>query len=360
MSEARLILVIGSDDFLLSLKMNELLTDLIPESEREFGLETIDGAVETIDSAAQAMDQTRNALVQQGFFSENKTVWMKNAAFFDSKRLDGSIDFGAKIDAFCDWLRDPGIPEGCTLLISSLSIPKSGRFYKTAASLEKKGQAKILTLSDPSERDAHFVVKKAAEKLGVTISDSVVDAVVKHVGCSPRVLMMETEKLCLYTGGAEPSTEDISTICTAHTDGEFWNLTDAFGLRNLTGTLNVLSNLVEKRVAPVFLIMQLQTRLNEIYLINDSVRTKRLTASGQWVPGLSSEEKEAVGRLGKFDISKKPSWKFSQLMLQARKWTPKQIRYARKTLITAHERMTSISVDPKVLLETAIADALSE
>ena len=114
MSETRLILVVGSDDFLLASKVNEQLNDLVPESERAFGLETIDAAVETIDTATNVLQQARAALVQQGFFSEGKTVWMKNVAFFDSGRLGKSENFGEVIEAFCSWLVDPGIPAGCS------------------------------------------------------------------------------------------------------------------------------------------------------------------------------------------------------------------------------------------------------
>lgn len=359
MSATRLILVIGSDDFLLSVKVTELLAELVPESERAFGLETIDAAVETIDSATEAINKTRAALVQQGFFSENKTVWMKDVAFFDSKRLGKSENFAKVIEEFCDWLQAPGIPEGFTLLVSSASIPKSGRFYKTVASLERKNQAKILTVSAPSPRDAALVVKEAVNQLGAVISNAVVEALVAHVGFSPRVLTMEIEKLYLFTGGAEPTIKDVETICTAHAGGEFWDLQDAFGQRDLAKTLNVLRNLYEKRLDPVFLVAQLQSRLNEIYLIHDSVAAKNLTSRGQWANGLSAEQTAAVGRLGKFDIISNASWKLGMVMSQARSWTPVQIRRARKALLTSHERITSIGVDSKALLEMAIADSLS-
>jgi len=359
MSATRLILVIGSDDFLLSVKVNELLSDLVPESERAFGLETIDAAVETIDLATEAMTKTRAALVQQGFFSEDKTVWMKDVAFFDSKRLGKSINFANEIELFCEWLKDPGIPEGFTLLVSSPSVPKSSRFYKTVASLERKQQAKILTVSAPSPDDAALVVKEAVNKLGAVISDSVANALVSHVGYSPRVLTMEVEKLYLFTGGAEPTRSDVETICTAHAGGEFWDLQDAFGQRDLAKTLTVLRNLYEKRLDPVFLVAQLQARLNEIYLIHDSVANNRLTSSGRWASGLSSEQTAAIGRLGKFDIVSNASWRLRALMSQAGRWTPAQIRRARKALITAHERMTSIGVDSKALFEMAIVDSLS-
>lgn len=358
MSGIRLILVVGSDDFLLGSKVNELLNDLLPESERAFGLEIVDAAVETIDTATNALNQTRGALVQQGFFSESKTVWMKDVAFFESGRLGKSEVFSDEMQTFCEWLVDPGIPDGFTLLVSTPAAPKGGRFYKTVAALEKKGRAQIVHLSAPSPKDASLIVRETVEKRGSVISGPVAEAFVARVGYSPRVLMMEIEKLYLYTGGAAPTIEDVEAICTAQAGGEFWDLTDAFGQRDLEKTLKVLRNLFEKRLEPVFLIMQLQARLNEIYLINDSLAGRRLTSSGRWASGLSKELTAAIDRLGKFDISSKSPWLLDRLMSQQRNWTPVQLRHARKVMLTTHERMTSISVDSKALLEMAIADVL--
>ena len=358
MAGPNLTLITCSDDFVLSTKVKEVLDALVPESERMFGLETVDGTVETIDTATAALRQTRNALVQQGFFSEGKTVWLRDVAFFDSNRLGKSETFASTIEDFCNWLVEPGIPEGFTLLVTSTSVPKTGKFFKTLTAMAKKGRAEILALPPPSVKDASSAVMATAKKLGFKISAHVADEVVARVGYSPRELAMEIEKLFLFTNGVEPTFEDVEAICTFNAGGEFWDLTDAFGSHDLAKTIKVLRNLYEMKVEPIFLVMQLEARLNELYLLCDSLASKRLSDSGVWSRALSEEDAEAVGQLGKFDITSKSPWALSKMISHAKKWKTVELKRARKVMITAHERMVSVSVDAKALLEMAIADAL--
>ncbi len=358
MAGPNLILITCSDDFVLATKVKEVLDALVPESDRMFGLETLDGTVETFDTASMVLRKTRNALVQQGFFSEGKTVWLRDVAFFDSNRLGKSEAFAAELETFCDWLVDPGIPEGFTLLVTSTSVPRTGKFFKTLTTMSKKGRAEILALQPPSLKDASSTVMAAAKKLGFKISPPVADEVVARVGYSPRDLAMELEKLHLFTNGADPTLEDVEAICTLNAGGEFWDLTDAFGSHDFAKTIKVLRNLYEMRVEPIFLVMQLEARLNELYLLCDSLASKRLTSSGSWSNALSAEDAEAVGQLGKFNVTSKSPWALSRMISQARNWKPVELKRARKVMITAHERMVSVSVDTKALLEMAIADAL--
>lgn len=352
------ILVTGEDDYLLETRVKKIINALVPESNRMFGLEEIDCAVDTIDASKQAMDATRNALVQQGFFSEEKTVWMRSLTFLDAKRLQKSDAFADNVASFCDWLSMNGIPDGFTLLVSAPKIPKTSRFYKTFAELTKKKLAVIEELIPPDAKSALPVVLDTAKKIGYEMPKQVAEEIVARAGVSPRVLAMEVEKLYLYTNGETPTAEDVEAICTVYAEGEFWDLTDAFGSHDLKKTLVALHNLYEKDVAPIFLVIQLETRLNELYLVSDSIRTRRMTDSGGWAGSLPDEAAAAVGGLGKFDVVSRNPWALSRIVSQAAKWKPSELKHARTVINTAHERMVSISIDAENLLETAISDAL--
>ena len=358
MAPASAILISCSDDFLLANRVKEVLAELVPEADRIFGLETVDCAIDTIDAATRALNAVRGALVQQGFFSDRKTVWMRDVDFLDAKRLQKSDFMAAQIDSFCDWLQTQGIPEGFTLLVSSTSIPKTSRFYKTFVSLSKAGKATIEMLPEPSAKEAVAAVMQAAARLDYKISRPVADELVARVGYSPRVIAMEVEKLSLYTKGVAPTVTDVETICTMNAGGEFWDLTTAFGNHDLSKTIKVLRNMYEMRVEPIFLVMQLEGRLNDLYLVCDGLASKKLTDNGEWSSALSAEDAEAVGRLGKFGMASKSPWVLGGLIAQARKWDVSSLKRARTVMITAHERMVSVSVDTKALLEMAITDAL--
>ena len=352
------ILVVSKDDYLLSIKAKELLDALVPVENRMFGLEIVDCAVDTVDAAVQALRKVQGSLVQQGFFSESKTVWMRDIGFFESKRLQKSTTLADALSAFCDWLRSPGVPEGFTLLVTSTGVPKTVRFFKTFETLAKAGSGQIVSIPEPSERDAIDRALAAAKAIDLPMGKDVAAAFVARVGYAPRDMIMEMEKLAIYAQSRRPTAEDVEAICTFNAGGEFWDLTDAFGQHDLTKTLKVLHNLYAKRTEPIILFLQIQARLNELYLLCESLASKRLTDSGRWDPSLGEEDVAAVRALGPFDVPAKAPWRLGNLMAQARKWTPAQLKRARTVMIKAHERMVSLGVDAETLLEMAIGDAM--
>lgn len=354
------ILIVSPDDYLLSLKTKEVLDALVPEENRMFGLEIVDCAVDTVDACVQALRKVQGSLVQQGFFSESKTVWMRDVGFFSDKRLQKSTTLAEALESFCDWLKKSGVPEGFTLLATSTAIPKTVRFYKTFETLEKQKTGRIVSVAPPSEKDAVERALEAAKAVGLSLSKSVAAAFVARVGYAPREIVSEIEKLAVYTKGRAPTSADIEAVCTMNAGGEFWDLTDAFGQHDLAKTIKVLHNLYEKRMEPIMLIMQLQARLNELYLLCDCLASNRLSDSGRWSSALSAEDAAAVAALGPFNVVAKSAWRLGSLMSQARKWMPAELRRARTVMIKAHERMVSVSVDAKSLLEMAIADAMQK
>ena len=56
-------LICGDDEFRVSRATKELLDALVPESDREFGLESVDGRVGTVDETIAVIRSVRDALV---------------------------------------------------------------------------------------------------------------------------------------------------------------------------------------------------------------------------------------------------------------------------------------------------------
>lgn len=358
MADPSAILIVSPDDYLLSQKTKEVLDALVPEESRMFGLEIVDCSVDTVDAAVQALRQVQGSLVQQGFFSESKTVWMRDIGFFGSKRLQKSETLADGIESFCNWLKNPGIPEGFTLLATSTSITKNIRFYRTFETLVKQKTGQIVSVPPPSEKDAIERALAVAKGMDLPLSKPVAAAFVARVGYAPREIVSELEKLAVYTRGKAPTNDDVEVVCTMNVGGEFWDLQDAFGQHDLAKTIKVLHNLYEKRLDPILLVMQIQARLNELFLLCDSLASNRLMDKGRWSSALGEADVAAVQALGPFDTVAKSAWRLGNLMAQARKWTPAELKRARTVMIKAHERMVSVSVDTKSLLEMAIADAM--
>jgi len=351
------IVITCPDDFLLASAAREVIESLVPAENREFGIETIDGAVDTVKDATAAVRAARDALSQTGLFAEDKTVWLKNALFFDAKRLADSKTFADTLGEFADWLKFPGVPEGSHLVISAPSVPKTSRFYKEVV---KNGAVKLEEIAPPNPKTAGAQLLKFARERGVALPPAVVEQIVARVGTAPRTLASELDKLLAYTGGAAPSKHDVEQICSVAFSGEFWDLTDAFGDRDIRRTTKIYSDLIVAKVEPVFLVMQLEARVNELYIVADSLASRKMDSTGRWSRALSPEDADAVSRLGKLDPTARSPWLASKLATQASRWNPPQLRRARKAMNTAHERMVTISgVDAQHILGLAIAESLT-
>ena len=349
------------DDYLLSAAAKDALAALVSAENREYGIETIDGMCDTIGAASEALDKARAALSQTGFFATEITVWLKNATFFDAKRLANSTTFADKLADFAAWLAKPGIPDGSHLVISSPSIPKNTKFYKAAAALQKTGAAQLTEVEPPTPKTAAAHLRQLAKERGATLTSAVADEIVARVGSAPRMLAQELDKLLAYTNGAPPDSEAVEAVCAATATGEFWDLTDAFGARDLRRSIKVMTSLLDsKKAEPVLLVTQVESRLNELHLVSGSISDGLMDTAGRWTRSLTEEDADAIARLGKFDPSAKNPWVASKIASQAAKWRPADLRRARRTMNTAHERMVTISgVDSALILQMAIIEALS-
>ena len=81
-------LICGDDEFRVSLATKELLDRLVPEADRAFGLDQIDGRVGTVDETVAVLRAVRDALVSDSLFGPgSKTVWLREPAFLSNDRI---------------------------------------------------------------------------------------------------------------------------------------------------------------------------------------------------------------------------------------------------------------------------------
>lgn len=359
-------LIVGDDDYRVSTHAKELVDQLVPASERELGLEVYDGCVDTVDAATAVIRQATEAVKTSSFFGTGKTVWIRDVTFLGGQRLADAESLKPMIE----YLRDTvltGIPDGHRLVLSGGSITKNSSVALAVAKLAKQGLAKVETFDAParwnSDREAAAFVADEAAKAGRKVSGDVCQALVARAGADPRTLLVELEKLLLYAGDAAPTSEDVAAVVTPARSAEAWDLQDAFGARDLAGALAILRRLGDLGVSPIFLVMQLQTRVNDLLIVRDSLDRKFATAdrSFQWSPGLEPEAAEAAASLDKrWNPAAKHSFVQGKLLTQCRKFRRIELRKARQILMTAHERMVSGgSVSAESLLEIAMAEALA-
>ena len=88
-----LVLVVGSDPFLVDEAAGEALDELSPGwREDEFKVTRVAGAVDRVDDALAALRQVREAILQPGFFAAETVVWLRGVSFSGNDRTSKSED----------------------------------------------------------------------------------------------------------------------------------------------------------------------------------------------------------------------------------------------------------------------------
>lgn len=348
------------DDYFLNDKAKILIAK---EATNGLVPEVIDGRVDTVEAAVNVINQTINAVQSTDLFSSDKIVWLKDATFLGHDRTMQSETTKEALETFKALLSRGSIP-GVFFLVSTSAFNKVSSFYKGVVALSKSGTISFEELpwgkagSKGNIAILKDFVKEQCKVLNFNISSQVIDLLVQYTGENPRSMISELNKLYSYTNGASPTIEDLRTIVSVNIEEEPWDLLDMFGERNAKETLDILHNLYEQRLDPVFLVMQLESRINDLVLVCDCLNQGILSQSFSWTPSAQANFSEYLDKLGKFDPTKK-GWIKGKLISQASKWNRMSIRRARKVMNQAHERIVSIGANPKDVLEIAIISAIS-
>ena len=352
-------LVLGPDAYLVEREADEIVRSVLPGYKKgDFGLETVNGLVDRVDDALAALAAVRQAMVQTSFFAEDKVVWLRNVSFCGTDRTSKSDAVRDAVDAFRTDLREKGLPEGVSLLVTGTSIAKNSVLANAFKAMAKEGTARVVECAGGSADAALKILQRHLAAENRTMGADAMRALVDRAGTDGLTLVSETEKLFAYTAGKEPTVEDVLSICTFHGDDVPWEFAAAFGSRDLPAARAALRNLLSQKVDAVFLLIVLENCLNEISLVVDA-RERGLLAGSSWSPSLSDDDREAVRDLGKADVLSRPGFMKARVLAQASKWTRAQAVRARLALMRAHENAVTVSLDPATLLELALAEALA-
>ena len=227
-------LICGDDEFRVSLATKELLDRLVPEADRAFGLDQIDGRVGTVDETVAVLRAVRDALVSDSLFGPgSKTVWLREPAFLSNDRIGKSQDLKGDLAELVSRIRE-GFGEGTHLVVSTLKINRASAFFKAFAGKDcavadfgsglkarQKAEAAAELVTDFCTR-LKFKMEPDARRLFLA-----------RVGTESRQIVSELEKLACYCGEGKAATaDDVREIVSSGAVSEVWDFTDAFCTRD--------------------------------------------------------------------------------------------------------------------------------
>jgi len=353
-----LFLVYGSDDLSALRKADELVDRLCPPEEQAFGLETLnpESGDKLAENVCAILRNTIEALLTPPFLGGKKTVYLRNAPFFNPLTDPGRFESVKTEVTRLTQLLKKGLPEGVSFVLLTDNIHKSTAFYKTC-----KSRGEIHNFNEPEKKkeiETDFKPRVAAllAQAGISMSSSVLGSFLGRTGYSLRQVASEIDKLSLYLGDRKKVTlEDIQLMVATVRENKFYEFANMFCHGNLANTLQILHQMNEQRESPVGMIINLQTRLRDCLVIRDCLdRGWARLSSGQWTTltwSLPSEGEALVESLEK-DPRKGNPYAITMLAVQAAHFPVGRWFRWLNAAVDAQAAMTGgEAIDPKIALE---------
>ena len=358
----RLILICGEDDFAVTQSAKSRIDALVPEGERDFGLDVIDGDVANADAALAVVNECYNSLKTDAFFgASSKVTWLRNASFFvsrsgasaeDSSDAPGSGGGLSPVAKLTELIKQ-GVAEGHVFVVSCFKINRASSLFKTFKSMgtvEDFGGAK-----KPWEQAqaAESFARTWMKRLGLELETEARRLFLQRVGSDSRMIASELEKLALYVHPATTATAaDVERLTSVGREAEAWGLLDAFDARDVRRVLAELEPFAGDKGAPIMFSAMLDTHLRELIAVRWAL-DRRWIVNGRWATNLPPEEQSALA-CSPVNPDTTNAWKLGKLMRNAGNYSMVELRMARFSLNQFRARLVSLSVDGLLLLQTTL------
>lgn len=256
-------LLYGEEEYLVEDAARKLVDALLPEGQREFGLEVLSGTGVTVAEMG-------GALATLPLFSGSRLVWLRGCGVFRSTE---------RADAVREKLPRPG--ERTTALITEGSVDKRFSLY---SEIKKRGvAAEFARLSETNDEDLRRIydlVSRGLKADGAAISRDTLFYLVQLVGADLRPLLVEVEKLALSVGpGGTIDRAAVDRLASPSREAVAYQLPDAVTAGDLARALACLRRLLAQRIEPLAIMESLTRRVRFL------LQAKELIEKGIIRPG---------------------------------------------------------------------------
>jgi DNA polymerase-3 subunit delta len=365
MADSSLYLIYGSDEYLVSAKAKQIVSALVPEEERTFKLEAVDGAVDTADAAVTAITQVLAGLRSLGLFGDEKVIWLQAASFFADNRVGKAALVQENVAHLVDLIK-AGLPPGQVLVITASGVDKRRAFFKACKAAGELHEFSVPEKSYQADRLASERLDQLLAKQGLEMSSRAKVAFLEKVGTDTRQLVNEVDKLAIFMGETKRvDVDQVLAISSSSREALAWDLADAFGKRDLSRALAVLRQLVFQKENVIGLVIGLENRVRELLIYREALEKGWLmNKSGGGRPGLAWGDvppeaelafSEHMGR----DPRKIHPFRVSLLADQARKFSRKRLMYCLRQVTDAHAKLVSSRIPKEMTLELLLIRMLA-
>lgn len=234
--------------------------------------------------------QDVNALIAMAetmpFFSEHRLLIIENSGFFASSN-----------DALAEYI--PSIPETTYIVFVEDEVDKRNKVFKAVSSA---GYA--ANLSSPDEKTLKLWIAGLIKKEGKNITERAVMHFLEIVDNDMENIHQELEKLLCYTAERNVITEeDITQICSVHTENKIFDMINAVAMKNQREALRLYDDLLTLKEPPLRILALISRQFNTLLQIKAlSVRGYTSSVIAQRTGMKEFIVKKNLGMTRKFSI----------------------------------------------------------
>jgi len=348
----KLFLICGDDDYLANVAAQERVNALVPESEKTFGLDIINGRCDNGDQVERAVKSAMESVQMPGFAS-SKVTWLQDANFLTGGgRVSESAVAKESVAKMTEWISE-GLQTGQNFIITAPKVMKASLLFKAC---QKNGE--IMDLGSglkPYEKE-----KQAAESLeallkgaGLAMDKEARSEFLTRVGPDTRLLVQELEKLSIYLSPHVIATvKDIRTITSIGREAEPWDVLDAIGSRDAKAMVLSLHLLSGQKGIGIWLASMLEKNIRDLIILREALDKKWVSSNG-WSTHLTPE---ATIMLSNLPINPKVmnAWALRKKVPHAQNYTLAELRAARFRVLELREKLVSTALPEMFLLESTL------
>ncbi len=200
---------------------------------------------------------------------------------------------------------EAGLPDHNILLLTTENIDKRKKLY---ASIKKHGEIVDCSVAPGSSRHAvreqkDVVTEMVATTLaqyGKTIEPRALELLFERVGFHPVAVVMEVEKLALYTDERKKiSLGDIELLVARTREDAIFQLTEALGNKDRAASLSIFNNLIGDGIHSLAVLASIRNYFRKLLIFrslmldSDPPWLRNMTASSfqnQYLPALKEKE----------------------------------------------------------------------
>lgn len=331
----------GEDDYLVTEAAKRLLAELLTPEEREYGLEVIDGRAAVIDEAVAAINACCETLQTAGLFGGKKVVWLRDATFVTGgavARVAESERTKTRLQQLTALIKDGGIPEEYTLVVTAPKVLKGSVFFKACAAAGETEDFSLGQKPYEKERAVRERLPEFLKGVGLKMTGSVQTAFLGKVGFDTRTIMSELEKLRSYCAPNDSvALKDVEAITSVAGESELWDVADAVAERAPQKLLQVLEGLSGQKNIGIPVATMVINRIQDLLLLNEALTKKWITPGGMW----QTADSDVQTSLAICGLRGGQEWKLRKLLQQVKNFTGAELAWARFYAMEMRERLVS-------------------